>query len=320
MSKRPITSKIEPIGFAHGVTKTRNLPLNVYRELSCYLKLNCTFGAGSTFNIEEMIKLIPNIDLTINGQNTIFKNPLAYWYLTNYIKNQGVLAYSIDASAGTRDVWLQFEIPFTVLHGYAPEDCLLDLRNASTAVMKVDFASSTVANTTINSGNLFINSDEHLINDADVIKTSEVSFMQQSFTKSGKTRIELPVGFDCNYYRLILEVFNSSNIRSDAELSEVSLQSGNNVIFIKEAHRIKQDNCVKYKIPYANCITGLYIIDLTREGKLTQVVETGGLSEFVINADVANSGGFMRIYAEKITNTMPNKLGLASQEPALKAK
>ena len=321
--QRPIKSKIEPISFAAGVTKTRNIPLSVYRKISINMKLNCTF-TGAALTIDQLVGILRNIDLTINGNNSIFKCPLSYWYMQNYIKNIGIVSYDITSTNGTRDIFLQFDIPFTVIDGFKAEDSLLDLRNATTAVLKVDFGSSMGTGVVINSGNLFINTYEYVFTGdsatQDVYRTSEVDYITVPLSKTGKTPIKLPTGFDLNYYRILMEVFNSAGARSNLELNEVALQSGNTVFMIKEAARLQQENIVDYCVPTANWIAGQYIMKLVNEGRLTQLLGTQDLPQLDLVLDVAVSGGSVNFYLERVARPMNDQLGIKPMIQAAPAK
>lgn len=321
MAQRPIRNKIEPISWASFVTKTRQIPKSVYRDLNCLLKLNMTFSSCTTFGIDDLIALIKNIDLTVNGSNTIFKNSLSYWYISNYLKNQGILAYSIDKTNGTRDVYFQFEIPFYLETGFKSEDTLLDIRDANTTVLKIDFGGNPPTGAIVNSGNVFINTDEYIFTDAaalDEYSTKEVNTIMQPLLKTGKTRLDLPTGFDVNYFRIIIETFDSTGARSNNELNEIELSSGAMTYLQVEADRLRQDNLVKYAI--AAIPTGVHVIDLVREGRMMQSLGTQGLSELTLFLDVKTAGGQANIYLEKIGRSISQKLGIIKPTVEAKAK
>jgi len=321
MAQRPIRGKIEPVAFAANVTKTREIPNGLYRGLSLNMVLNCTFDTCTLLTIDTMIAMIQNLDLTVNGNNSVFKTPLNYWYLMNYIRNQGVLSYDITKTDGTRDIYLQIDIPFTVPGAYKEEDTMLDIRNASTAVLKIDFG-SPVAGMTVNSGNVYINTDEYIIKDEVLtVGTKEIDYLQQPIERTGKTRVKLPCGFDLNYYRIVLEVFDSAGARSNAELSEISLVSGSTVFQVMEASRLQQQNIVKNKIAAASWITGTYELDMTRGGRMKQILGTSDIrNQLDLILDAAVADGTANIYLERIGRDMDTQLGIIKTVQAAQVK
>lgn len=314
--QRPIKSIIEPIAFRAGVDATREIPLSVYRRLSCNLVLNATF-LTATFGIEDLLKLITNIDISVNGSNSVIKTPLNYFYLANYLKNQGVLSYDLTSTDGTRNINFKFDIDFTVPFGFKPEDALLDIRNATTAILKVRFGNPP-AGVTINSGSLYLDTDEYIFQGVqaesiDTYRTFEQDHIQSAIDRIGKMKISIPRGFDMNYYRLIFEVFDENGARSNAELGEISLVSGSTTFAVQNADRLQQDNIVNYKIAKSNWITGQYILELTREGRLTQMLGTEYLAQLDLVLDCIATGGVANIYFERIGRDMDSQLGIKKQ-------
>lgn len=310
MAKTPRELEVQKVEVSQNSTQTRDIPKTILRALQCRLNIrHDNAGSVANWNIDAVLNLLGDMEFILNGQDVVHKVPLAFYYYQNFYDNAGVVSQSILATTSTSSLcsYVDFNINFTNPRSIAPDDTVLDLRNGiSTAVLKSSFGAVTATGVTLRSGesDIEICTDEYLydsVEDADTTKVRgryETIYTQKDLTSTGQSDIEIPVGLYNEYKRFFLETKTAAGVRSDSIIDKIELYSGALTFIKKNADLVKAQNAVDYGIATGSLLTGLYVIDLTRLGKMSQRLVTTKLPELKFRVNVVTAGK-IRIFAEK---------------------
>ena len=308
MAKTPRELEVQQIEISQNSTPTRDIPKSILRALQCRMTINHTNGATvSGWTIDALLNLMSDVEFILNGQDVVHKVPLAFFFYQNFYDNGGVSSYTVDVTTSSNAISIvDFDINFANSRSISPDDTLMDLRSGiSTAVLKTSFGAITATGVTFDSGTVEVCSDEYMYDASEnsdmankVRGRYETVYTQKTISTTGANDLELSVGAFNEYKRLFIETKNGSGVRSDSIIDKIEIFSGALTFVKKNADLIKTRNALDYGIAPASLLTGIYVIDLTRLGKMTQRLVTSQLSELKLRLNAIATGA-VRIFAEK---------------------
>lgn len=299
MAKIPRSIEVERITWAASTLKTRELPLTVLKGLTLNLVLAVTNAASAALTRFELAKAITRISLVINGQDTRVSIPFYHVFFQNFYDFSKEPPYTIDVTEGASKVdKLCLYLPQALTRAVVPEDTLLDLRGASSCVLEVQFAAAALnAKVTVTSGYLEIQTSEY----ANVSKEAkfarqEMSHIQDDLSATGTKQIKLEAGGNNQYKRLFVYCFNDSAALNDSQIDNLIVRS-RSFHYKDVADDILQNkNVLDYSI---SAQTGVYVIDFTTDGKMSQRLDARPLGELILELNSLVSNGTVEVVKEK---------------------
>lgn len=297
----PRQSKVEGIERTASTLKTQKMPLSVISSVDLNLDLvhtNNTSGGQNT--LLAVMKSITKFELVLDGQDNIISCPFYHLYYQNYYDDSKAPYSSIhttNSTAGTSTVHVT--MPHIFPRGINPGDGLLDARGLSTNVAHVNWAGNTLAGAnTIDSGSVLnIDTNEYTGIDGPISTARhELAFESRNLDKTGEITINLPSRGTNQYYRIWLYTFASGGTLSDVQIDNIKLQTRSFVYIDKAASRIQRRNQQDYSITYA---TGVYILDATTMGLLTERIDARDLPELTLKVNSLVTDGEITIVYEK---------------------
>ena len=295
--------EVEKIEWASSTLKTRELPKTVYRGLILHLEMTVT-NSTATITADTIAGAISKLDIVINGQDTIMSLP--GWMLFFMNKKDFSIAPPstiADTNGAGRVNKVTMYLPFAYSRAVSPSDGLLDLRGVSSVTLQITWSSATGTaiemgtGCTITSGEMQIDTDEFMNVPADAnFSRHELSFISESPTATGMRNINLDYGGNNQYQRLFIFTRDSSDVFSDSEISKVGVRSRSFFYMNQDIERLYNQVVSFYSIAHD---TGVYVIDFTRDGRLTQRLDARGLNELVLEATVATADGTIYVLKDK---------------------
>lgn len=302
MPKSPRILPVESILFATGQLRPRELPKTVYKGLILKLTINHTNGAGPVITADSFLAVLSKLNLTINGQDQLLSVPLRHWfYQNNYdftrlAAGNQISLFTTASSTGNSIAYAY--VPIGLTRSLNPEDTILDARNFKSLVLECNWGSSVGTGvTTLNSGQLDIFPDEYANVAEDFAGARhEINLSGRNLDATGSRTLEIETKSNNQYRRLWIYTRDSTGALSDVMIDNIIVRSRSfNYINVK-GDVLQRYNSWEYSRDHQ---TGLYVIDFTRDGKMTQRVDARELSELIVDVNSLVSNGSMEIVKEK---------------------
>jgi len=282
-----VERQIEQVDYTANTLKTRALPRdNAYRALNLRLSGTCTTSASAPTDLKSLTpyRLIKRIEIVANGKKTIKSIPFWKLMIANKLDfgtpphqtNVGIVAST--AYPFVAEGLLLFCLP----RARRPIDTLFDARGLETLVLDVTWGSENDLYGTPNSPVLTLTKLE--------ISTMEYTNLPVGF-KSGlfvENTIEheitvtkdedaekLPVD---TVYRRVLVVVTVADLLNNAAVTKLSIRSGTLVFKQKPSEDFRRVAKSLYNIETLE--TGVYPIDFTTDGQITECINAIGMSSF----------------------------------------
>lgn len=303
MPLTPRVDKVELIEYVASQLKSRKIPKRLLKGLNLTLKASSTNAVGgATITWETLCKLISKLSLTLNGQDVLWNIPFWMLYVINYYDFSKAPNAVITQAAGAGSVQrMPLYMPFELTRSISPEDTMFDGRSLSSIVLDCNWANSIGTNvTSIDSAELDIETDEYLDSTGKMVvggARHEFAFTSFPITGTGDAQeYDIPTEGLNQYRRLFLMTRDNTGAASDAIIDNIAVRSGAVYYFNSRAAKVKDRNAVQYA---QTPLTGLYVIDFTRNGKMTERLDARNLSELKLKPDCLINNGSIDVLFEK---------------------
>lgn len=298
--KIPRSLKVQAINWIASTLLTQELPHGVIKGLILKIDLKTTTGAGPALSREQLAGTVTKLDIIANGQDTIISIPGKHLYFMNFQDASKEPNYSIDntASSSNRVQQLTLYLPFGLTRAAVPEDTLLDARNFSSLVCAVTWSAAAIGtNHTITSGSLRIETVEYAnVDDAQPFARHEIGWSQGNLSATGRLSFNLDYGGNNQYKRLFVLTRDNSGALSNVQIDNIGVRSRAFYYLDSPADLIQDKNLLDYAIAVN---TGVYVIDFTTDGKMSQRLDARNLSELVLEVNSLVANGTIEILKEK---------------------
>ncbi|MDA8171071.1 MAG: hypothetical protein M0Z48_04485 [Nitrospiraceae bacterium] len=302
MPLTPRTDKIQKINYVASALQSRDIPKRILRGLGLTLAASTTNAAGVAITWESLCKLISKIVLTLNGQDVLINIPFWALYLLNYYDfskaPNAVISLTVAAGQVQR---MPLYLPFELTRSVSPEDTMFDGRQLSSIVLDAYWNNSLGTNvTSIDSGELDIQTDEYLdaTNKATVGGARhEYAFISYAITGIGVLPFNVPTQGLNQYRRMFIMTRDNTGAASDAILSNLAIKSGAVYFENIAAVDLKDTNNRQYAM---TPLTGAYVYDFTRNGKMTERLDARTLSELIFEVTSLVAAGSVDVMFERV--------------------
>lgn len=302
MPKQPRLLPVESILFASGGLRPREMPKTVYKGILLKLTINHTNGAGPVITADSFLNILTKLNLTINGQDQLLSVPLRQWfYQNNYdfsrLSTGNQVSLFTTASSTGNSIFYAY-VPLGLTRSLNPEDTILDARAFKSLVMEANWGTTIGTGvTTINSGQLDMFPDEYANVAEDFAGARhEMNLSSRNLDATGARTLELETKSNNQYRRLWIYTRDNTGALSDVQIDNIIVRSRSfNYVNIK-ADVLQRYNGWEYARDHQ---TGLYVIDFTRDGKMTQRIDARELSELIIEVNSLVANGTMEVVKEK---------------------
>lgn len=303
MPKQPRLLFVENILFSSGAPRSRELPKSVYKGLNLKLTINHTNGASPVISADSFLNVLNRLDLVINGQDNLITVPLRhFFYQGNYdfsrLANGNHISLFVTASStGNSIAWLY--VPLALTRALNPEDGVLDARGFKSLFLVANWGSAIGTGvTTLNSGTLEIFPDEYSNVDENFAGARhEFNASSRNLDAVGNRTLELETKSNNQYRRLWIYTRDNAGALSDAQIDNIIVRSRSFHYVNAKADVIQRFNGYEYSRDHQ---TGLYVIDFTRDGKMTQRVDAREMSELIVEVNSLVSNGSIEVVKEKV--------------------
>lgn len=302
----PRSEEVQRLTWAASQMVSREMPYTVLKGLLLRLVLTTTNGAAAALSAIQLAGAISELRIKINGSDTRVAMSGEQIFIQNYYDFSKAPQSSIDTAAGAgKTQAITLYLPFALTRAVRPEDSVLDLRKmppvnpVSTAYMEVNFGSATGmgSDITITSGYLYVQTIEYSgAGERPFIAIHEFSHMLFPVSATGKNRIMLDVGGINEYRRLYLLAKNAAGAFSDVQIDKVAIRSRAFTWVDCDSQVLQDRNAQEYSM---TPLTGVYIIDFTTDGLMSQRLDAKKLDELVIEPNALLTGGTLYVLKEK---------------------
>ena len=298
----PRRLKTNSIPWVANETKSEELPHSVYRGLHLKLTVTTTNSSASGFTIDALLNLVNRLNLVIDGQDNFVVVNLRDVYYMNYYDFSMAPVSSIDATDGSGKIsYVHLYIPHSLTRAAKPDDTMLDVRSVATyrAVVTWNGAASVPSSgVTVTAATLSFNTDVYENVDAlPEVGKHELSGLDYNLDQVGRLNLKVPYGGNHQYRRLFLFTRNSSSALSNVQIDDVIVKSNSFYYLDMEADRLQVQNARGHSIAAQ---TGVYLIDFTRDGRMTQRLDARRLNELFVDVNSLVSNGTIRILMDKV--------------------
>lgn len=314
------------IDYVANQTRTLQLPRNyAYRKI--YLKLEAQVDvAGATAGNPKdscPAQLISSIELRANGRDVIKRIDFETLHRLTQMR-YGVRPFidSLPSGFAVQSnvvVGAHAILDFEMWRAAKPIDTLLDSAGLATLDLIVTFGAGANIMTdafngtiTVDSATLYVSSLEAVGVPAGTMFMLNKEYQIRSQVNAASTnhQINLPVG---NNYRSIVLKTHSNGVQVDTILNNIQLKAGTEVFKNRTARLLQCDNRVELgmEVPEDNgsagavdhyyqetTLEGYYLLEFVKDGRLTEMLNTGKLSSLELLLDVSHPGttDFIDVY------------------------
>lgn len=299
MPKQPRRLIVESILFSSGALRSRELPKSVYKGLWFKLSITHTNGVGPTITADSFLGVLSKLNIVINGQDQLKSVSARHCYyrtMYDFAVTPTSSLFTTNSTQGTSYCW--FYMPFAMTRCLNPEDTVLDARRFSSLVLEANWGSSIGTTvTSLDSGTLEIFTDEYSNVSEDFAGgRHEENTVSRNLDATGSRTLELEVGSNNQYRRLWVYTRNNSAALSSVQIDKLTVRSRAFNYDSMNADAMQFYNLLEYS---QSPQTGLYVLDFTRDGKLTQRIDARNISELIVDVNSLVSNGTMEIVKEK---------------------
>ena len=313
------------ITFAENQARTLQLPRNyAYRMLSLKLMVNVTINETTSGVVFDSCpaQLIRNIMVRANGRDVIKNLDMETLHRLTQIRygtRPRIVSLANTTTTATVDLEVHAIVPFEMWRAVKPIDTLLDSSGLATLEFIVDWGSGNNifggdfgGTVTVNSAVLYVSSVESVgVPAGTKFMTNKEYRIEQAVTATTTNfQVNLPVG---NLYRCFVLKTVSDDVLVNTVLSGlITLKSGTEVFKQRDAYHLQMDNKVEYalEVPVStvileNLLTGYYILEFVKDGRLTECLDTSRLSTLELILAVTNVGTTNRLYIYPVELIVP---------------
>jgi len=307
MSMRTLIKRNIPIqSIQHQLNglQSADLPYTIFRGLDMMLALTHT-NSGAAPNLAGLLGVINKLQLTINGADQIMSLPAWCLFYINRaefgVQPQTELHTTVSMQ-GTS--YISFYLPFSLLKAINANDTMLDGRFASSVRLECQWAGLPPNVASIASGELQLDSVEYALPPEiqPGLGKHEFAYLTKALTKTGTNQIQLDTGIGNQYRRLWIFTKDDSGALSDAEIDNVAVKSRNFYYIDQATRKIHASNNRSFGI---SAQTGLYVVDFPTDGRMSERVQTYGMSDLTVELNALKSTGEVHIVAEKVILPTP---------------
>lgn len=305
------------IDYKSGTRQNIALDRNYHNNgIMCTLTVEHNNTTGAVFNDPQLLSLISSIEIVGNGSER-FKTitPDKIWL--NEIKNFGK-QYTADIKtniASNLTSKMTFFIPFTMLQMVRGEDTILDTSKFTSLNLFVNWGGNTsigtniaVTSANIQAFSMGVKGHTYAVNEPlkyyiENTNQEEVTSTTNNFT------IKLPDG---KFYKGFAISSKVAGMFDDGVISNIKLKSGSTVFIDWSADAIRALNQREMNIKTASILKGLYYLEVTARGKMSDMINTATKYktlelEFVVAKGAGTTTIEVNTDEVEFTNIIPNK-------------
>jgi hypothetical protein len=259
-------------------------------------------------------RLINSLELVADGNQNIKQIP-GQKLVINNVYNNGKTGYTSDINTTPSATYTAKQvatIDLSIPGMIRPADTILNARTFQTLFLYVNWGTAQNLGTGINitGARLKISSIQYIgyaRNQGERIAYFKETAASYNLTANNNAfYINLPVG---KYYQgLLLEVLKDGK-RDDGVLNNVILKSGTVVITDLSGYTLKNLNDIDFKVNNISDLVGLYYIDFTPRGHMTDMLDTLSPTGFnTLNLElniggITNANGLLNLYYDYVEFT-----------------
>jgi len=299
----PYNVPIERIDWAASTFKPRSLPAGVYRGLLLDMVLTTTNGGAADIDNYGLAKAISQITVKLNGQDNMMIMPGYHLEFMNRHDFSIACRSTIDTVVGAgKTQKISMYIPFALTRSARAKDSVLDARasNKITSVeLGIDWAAAAIGtDMTVTSG--YINLLGILYDQVpSPIATfrHEFAYIKDDLNAVGDVDVKMSYGGWNEYRRLYIYTFDNTGALSDSQISGVKVKSLSYSWQHISVDQLKALNNNAFSLAPS---TGVYILDLTTDGMMSERLNARNLSELILKFTSLVANGTVEIVAEKV--------------------
>jgi hypothetical protein len=267
------------------------------RQYILTLKATVVNGATPVYFNDNLFNLINSIRLVGNG-NVNLKQIPAEKLVYNSIINKGIKGKTsiVKTASGTFEQYQTATIDLIVPDSFRPEDTLLNTKVFDTLNLEVNWADSVALGTgvTVESASLEVSSFQMIGFEGNLDKRvayyKEVGSKYSVTADSDNYLITLPVQ---QFYEGFLLTAKKANLLNSNIIKNIRIKSGTTIFIDLPAETIQRENEFSAGIKSDVSNEGLYYLDFTPRGYLTDmlntVVKDGGFNTLELELVVKNT-------------------------------
>lgn len=304
MGKVYIERQLDDVPFSANGSKALDIPRNgVLRGISFRLVGTYTTGTGTWAKFDHSVyKLIQRIEIIANGKDTLKSVPFFFTRLLARA-DSGTLPDLTDVgnTASTAYPFVAYGfIPFAFTRARRPLDGALDTRKLSSLSLVVTWGTDTTMYGTLGSGGSFtvtpslqVKLEEYANVEPDFkAAINRHSTIQHEVTAT-KVEDQEKLVID-RVYRRFFVYAEAAGMASNAIINKITLKSGTYVFKSVKGPMAQSSLKTLYGIDAVD--TGLYVVDATTDGMLTEALNARGLTSLEFVFDVTKQAGTNIVY------------------------
>lgn len=305
---KTIQRDIGQITYAANQTRTLELPRNfAYRQLELHLDVNITVTetTAGTVNDSMPAQYVQNIQVRANGRDVIKNIDMPGLHRMNQFRRGTRPAIATAANTGalaTTDYSVTAIIDFEMWRAVKPIDTLFNSAQLATFDLIVTFGAvdsifggAYGGTVTVHSGTLYVSAVEAVGVPANTpfLINKEFTIEKTITATSTNEQVQLPVS---NLFRSFVIKTVKDDIHVNTMLNNIQLKSGTEVFVNKRAADVRDSNKTEFGIEAMP--DGFYYIEMVKDGRLTEALDTSQLSslEFVFDTTFAGTTNKITIY------------------------
>lgn len=267
-------------------------------------------NATAVFSDEGLFSLINGIQLVGNGNENIKQIPGNKLYLDNLVATSKSGKSSIQTADGTGKVsYVYGIINLSMPRVSRPHDTILNTGVFQSLDLNVDWGASASLGTgiTVNSAKLTVYSNQligYKRNAGETIKYFEETSLSEEVTAStNEMTINLPIQ---KLYKSLSVVASVDGKRSNAVVNAIKIKSGTTVMVEWDAEALQTFNDFNYGIQNGEDMAGVYIVDFTERGRLSDLLDTinnFNTLELVLDVTKQTGTNFVTVYSDVVKQT-----------------
>lgn len=286
------------VNFQEGSLVSAELSRN-YHVMQYILDLEVTTDNASSCEIynNNLFGCIERIDIVADGNQNIKQVNPAKFVVNNIINNGRRGKYTLDTGGNKTGVTQKATLTIDMIMSgeVRPMDTILNARRFTTLFLDVKWGTSAMLGRgiTIKDAKLRISSVQLIGYQRN--KGENISYYKEVMrTLSPKTDtteflIEMPVN---KFYQGFLLSATNDGVLTDNIINNIRIKSGTTVFVDMKAETIQRFNELDFRIQKDENYTGLYYVDFTPRGRLSDVLNTmtaqGGFNTLEIILDISN--------------------------------
>jgi len=314
---KSIQRDIGQITYAASQTRTLELPRNfAYRQIELHLDVNITLVESTAGVVLDSMpaQFVQNIQVRANGRDVIKNIDMAGLHRMNQFRRgtrPAIATKANTAAVATTDYSVSAIIDFEMWRAVKPIDTLFNSAQLATFDLIITFGDveacfggAFVGVVTVHSGTLYVSAVEAVGVPANTpfLVNKEFTIEKTITAASTNEQIQLPVS---NLFRSFVLKTVSDDCHVNTILNNIQLKSGTEVFVNKRAADIRDSNKTEFGLE--TMPNGFYYIEMVKDGRLTESLDTSQLSslEFVLDVNVPGTTDKITIYPVELIQPPP---------------